>query len=123
VQRVFTLAEARATLADLRSELDEVVRLRADLVEAAESVRSDDGGVGLADLKGMEARLSELVDGFGARGIQIKGWAPLLLDFPTLHDGREILWCWLEGEDDIGWYHDAAHGFAGRRPLARLGLA
>jgi hypothetical protein len=25
--------------------------------------------------------------------------------------------CWLEGEDEIGWWHDLAAGYAGREPL------
>ena len=64
--------------------------------------------------------MSELADRLQAMGLQIKGFAPLLLDFPMRHDGREILLCWLEGERELGWYHDAELGFAGRRPLTDL---
>jgi hypothetical protein len=28
-----------------------------------------------------------------------------------------VLWCWLEGEPDIAWYHRADCGFPGRRPV------
>ena len=45
----------------------------------------------------------------------MKGFAPLLLDFPGERDGEPVLWCWLEGDDDIGWYHRLDTGFAGRR--------
>jgi len=47
----------------------------------------------------------------------VKGFAPLLLDFPGEHDGEPVLWCWVEGEADIRWYHRADCGFAGRRPI------
>lgn len=41
-----------------------------------------------------------------------------LVDFPCLHpSGREVLLCWLSGEDDLGWWHLPEEGFAGRRPL------
>ena len=41
-----------------------------------------------------------------------------LVDFPFLHQsGREVLLCWQEGEDDLGWWHLPEDGFAGRRPL------
>jgi hypothetical protein len=40
-----------------------------------------------------------------------------LVDFPTLRDGREVYLCWLEGEDEIGYWHDLEAGFAGREPL------
>jgi hypothetical protein len=40
-----------------------------------------------------------------------------LVDFPALRDGREIYLCWLEGEDEIAYWHDPDTGFAGREPL------
>jgi hypothetical protein len=40
-----------------------------------------------------------------------------LLDFPSLRDGREVYLCWQDGEDAIGFWHEPAAGFAGRRPL------
>ncbi|HLG01007.1 MAG TPA: DUF2203 domain-containing protein [Acidimicrobiia bacterium] len=117
-ERVFSLDEARAVLDELRGQIAEVVELRADLTVAVAAHEHGDESTPLADLKGMEARLSEVLDGFRARGLEVKGWAPLLLDFPMEPDGAVLL-CWLEGEDAIGWYHEAAHGFAGRRPLDR----
>ncbi|WP_460491436.1 DUF2203 domain-containing protein [Dactylosporangium cerinum] len=50
-------------------------------------------------------------------GIQLKGLAPLLLDFPAEFDGVPVLLCWLEGDQDLAWFHRADLGFAGRRPL------
>ena len=40
-----------------------------------------------------------------------------LVDFPALRDGEEIYLCWLEGEEEIGFWHEPGAGFAGRRPL------
>jgi hypothetical protein len=40
-----------------------------------------------------------------------------LIDFPALRDDREVYLCWLEGEDEIGYWHDLEAGFAGREPL------
>ena len=40
-----------------------------------------------------------------------------LVDFPALRDGREVYLCWVEGEDEIGYWHDLEAGFAGREPL------
>ena len=45
----------------------------------------------------------------------MKGFAPLLLDLPGERDGVPVLWCWLEGDADIAWYHRLDTGFAGRR--------
>lgn len=40
-----------------------------------------------------------------------------LVDFPSIRDDREVYLCWLEGEDEIGYWHDLEAGFAGREPL------
>ena len=117
MRRLFTLDEARAELPLVLAAAAEVIELRADLAEATARLRDGDRSVGLPEVKATEARLSEVLDGFVGSGIEVKGFAPLLLDFPSLLDGREVLLCWLEGETDIGWYHDPASGFAGRRRL------
>jgi hypothetical protein len=74
----------------------------------------------LADLKGHEARLADLLDQIRGLGVQLKGWAPLLVDIEVVVDGRTVLFCWLEGDRELGWYHEVEHGFAGRRPLSEL---
>ena len=40
-----------------------------------------------------------------------------LVDFPAIRDDREVYLCWLEGEDEIGYWHDLEAGFAGREPI------
>jgi hypothetical protein len=40
-----------------------------------------------------------------------------LIDFPSFRDGEEIYLCWIDGEPDIGFWHDLDAGYAGRRPL------
>jgi hypothetical protein len=72
---------------------------------------------GLPEAKGFQARLSELVSWFSAAGLEVKGIAPLLLDFPSELAGEPVLLCWLEGEPELGWYHPVAYGFAGRRRI------
>jgi hypothetical protein len=51
-------------------------------------------------------------------GAELKGWAPVLVDFPADLDGVPVLLCWLEGDPGLEWYHRADLGFAGRRRLA-----
>lgn len=57
----------------------------------------------LADLQEMEIVLRDLERG--------------LIDFPALHDGREVYLCLEDGEDEIGYWHDLETGFGGRQPL------
>ncbi len=40
-----------------------------------------------------------------------------LVNFPAIRDDREVYLCWVEGEDEIGYWHDLEAGFAGREPL------
>ncbi|MEK8109951.1 DUF2203 family protein [Micromonospora sp. M12] len=46
-----------------------------------------------------------VVDELHQHEIQVKGIAPVLLDFPGERAGRAVLWCWLEGDSDVRWYH------------------
>ena len=40
-----------------------------------------------------------------------------LIDFPSIRAGEEVYLCWLDGEDDIEFWHDLDAGFAGRQEL------
>ena len=117
---LFTVPQARAELARLRPVLDEIVVVRADLVELTAALAV--GGPptplgGLPERKAAEARLNELMTRVQETGADLKGIAPLLLDFPADLDDVPVLLCWLEGDTELAWYHRTDHGFAGRRRL------
>ncbi|SCF41087.1 DUF2203 domain-containing protein [Micromonospora mirobrigensis] len=116
---MFTLAQSRHLVATLRPRIDELVRLRADLAELRADLAGHGMSVhgGLAEVKALEARLHGIVDELHEHDIQVKGIAPVLLDFPGERGGRPVLWCWLEGDGDVRWYHRVECGFAGRRPV------
>jgi len=119
MDRAFTLAEARELMPGVLAHAEELIEVRASLVEVqaalAEGLHSSLGGV--PEAKAYQAQLSELVGWFTTAGLDLKGIAPLLLDFPSELDGEPVLLCWLEGERELGWYHKLPHGFAGRRRL------
>jgi hypothetical protein len=117
---LFTVAQAKAEVARLRPVLDEIVVVRADMVELTAALAV--GGTptelgGLPERKAAEARLNELMTQVQETGAQLKGIAPLLVDFPADLDGVPVLLCWLEGDAELSWYHRADLGFAGRRRL------
>jgi hypothetical protein len=118
-EREFTVAEARALIPEVRKHAAEIVRLRADLAELTLDLRvlgtSERGGI--PEVKATEARLDEEIAWFADQGIEVKGLTPLLIDFPSVLDGRSVRLCWLEGDTDLAWYHRTDLGFAGRRPL------
>ena len=117
---LFTVAQARRELARLRPLLDDLVTVRADLVELSAALNA--GGTptalgGLPERKAAEARLNELMTEVQQTGAELKGVAPLLVDFPADLDGVPVLLCWLEGEAELAWYHRSDLGIAGRRRL------
>ena len=114
--RTFSLEEAHALAATVVELGDQVVEVRAELTEHRS--RAEPGA--LAEVKALEARLADLLDQIVNLEVQLKGWAPLLVDIPVEHDGRVVLLCLLEGDRSLAWYHEADHGFPGRRPLSHL---
>ena len=113
---LFSLADARRDLDRLRPRIDKFLLIRADLAELRADLHN--GGSpygGLAELKALEARLHVELEAFAAAGAHLKGFAPLLLDWPGERDGVSVLWCWLESEPELGWYHRTDCGFPGRR--------
>lgn len=116
---IFTVAEAREVLAGLLPQLDRIVEVRADArelgVDVASGVPNPLGG--LPELKAAQATLDDLLTQVQSTGAELKGLAPLLLDFPADLDGIPVLLCWLEGDRSLDWYHRTDLGFAGRRRL------
>jgi hypothetical protein len=117
VDRRLTLTEARAFLPELLAAARHVLAVRADAVELgtdlANGVSSKLGG--LPELKALQARLHSALDWFGENGAELRSWAPLLVDLPGEHGGEPVAWCWLEGEEELVWYHREDCGFAARR--------
>jgi hypothetical protein len=118
-RRQFSVEDAVQLLPRVQEITAEIIQVRADLAElaAALSAGEDSSLGGVADAKGLEARLHELLTWFSDEGIQLKGWAPVLVDFRSVLDGRDVLLCWLEGEPALAWYHATELGFPGRRRL------
>ncbi|MEU9886017.1 DUF2203 domain-containing protein [Sphaerisporangium sp. NPDC051011] len=119
VNRIFTVEEARALMPALLGYANDLIAIRADLAEIghdlASTGRSRLGGI--AEAKALEARVAEILGWFGDQGIEVKGVAPLLVDFPAVLSGESVRLCWIEGETALGWYHRSELGFPGRRPL------
>jgi hypothetical protein len=116
---MYTVASAREALAALLPTLDQIVALRADTAELAAAVTSGATTTlgGTPEFKAAQARLDELITELQQHDVQVKGLAPLLLDFPSEFEGVSVLLCWLEGDRALNWYHRTDLGFAGRRPI------
>jgi hypothetical protein len=113
----FTLDHARDVVASLRPQIEAFLAARADFAELRADLASTGTSRhgGLAEAKALEARIHAALERFSEAGAQVKGYGPLLLDLPGERGGVPVLWCWLEGDADINWYHRLDTGFAGRR--------
>lgn len=119
MDRLFTVNEARALLPSIVADARALVAARADMTQLAHDRRTAGTSPlgGIPELKALEARIEDLLSGWARQGIEVKGVAPVLLDFPAVLDGASVRLCWIEGETELRWYHRTELGFAGRRPL------
>ncbi|HEU0089480.1 MAG TPA: DUF2203 domain-containing protein [Pseudonocardiaceae bacterium] len=117
--RLFTVDDACALIPEVRSRVGAFVAARADLAELSFDLnRSGSSRLGgVPEVKALQARLDEMLEWFPAQGIEVKGFAPFLVDFPAVLDAVSVRLCWLEGEPELRWYHRSELGIAGRRPL------
>ncbi len=121
MERYFTLEEAHALLPEVRRRMRRLAALyRAAVLlqQRAEERAAGNGHDRQAVIAGESLRRA--VAWFRENGVQVKGLEPALVDFPALAAGGEVLLCWREGEERIGWYHTPDAGFAGRRPVEEL---
>jgi hypothetical protein len=122
-QRHYTLEEARAALPWVEAKLaalrDARQRLTDQQARQALADGSPTNGGGHPGKQVGEAFV-ELQNGIGAfdrLGIVLRDLDSGLIDFPSIRDGQEIYLCWIDGESDIGFWHELDAGYAGRRPL------
>ena len=118
---LFSIDEAREELRRLLPTIDEFVAVRADAADigAALSAGLRFALGGLPEFKAAQARMDELMTVIQGVGADLKGFAPLLIDFPSEYEGEQVLLCWLEGDRELEWYHRLDSGFPGRRRLPR----
>ncbi|MEU4227122.1 DUF2203 domain-containing protein [Nonomuraea sp. NPDC026600] len=117
--RMFSADEARSLMPSIIGDAGELIAARADLAEIAFDRQSAGASAlgGIPEIKALEARIEEIVSAWTEQGIEVKGIAPVLVDFPAVLDGVSVRLCWIEGETALGWYHRTDLGFPGRRPL------
>jgi hypothetical protein len=123
-ERYYTVAEANATLPELRELLQQIRELRDHVQvawEAAQPVlraaKTNGGGKEaypyLDDMRRINARLKQLAE----LGVQLKDLDQGLVDFPAWREDREVFLCWREEEAEITTWHELDTGFRGRKPL------
>lgn len=123
-RRHFTLAEARSALPYVGRIVQDVVDCYRDVLAHRERLEmprpEDDPKKVKAEYEAGIERLNTLVEELQEVGVELKDFERGLIDFPALHDGREIYLCWHLGEDTISAWHELDAGYAGRQDVALL---
>ena len=123
-ERHFTVEEANALLGRIEPILRSLREARDRLTDAeahealAGAAPGNGGGdpgrnVGEAFLqvRGLLLELQELE-------IVVRDIDRGLIDFPAIHEGREVYLCWeLDEPPKIAFWHDLEAGYGGRQPL------
>ena len=131
-KKYFTLDQANKTLPLVRKIVSDITSLhpkwrdlvyRYELVAAQSdpkwgespeqvSLRTEIEGVA-RQINGYMVELEEI-------GCVFKGFEEGLVDFYGQLDGREMFWCWKQGEERIEFLHDLETGYAGRQPIPEV---
>jgi hypothetical protein len=126
-RKYFTLAEAKRALplvkrvaSDIQSIQVERLRIHAELSAGLAGMSSAKQKMLQDDFQRATDRLEKLIDELHMIGVELKDPSRALLDFPAMHEGREVLLCWKADEETITHWHETEAGFAGRKPVALL---
>ena len=120
----FSLIEANRTLPLVRRIAADVVRTQADArvlhKQLTRKLSRADRQALSVELDTVVNRLQGFVEELTDVGVELKDYQSGLLDFVSIHQGREVYLCWKLGEDRIAHWHELDAGFQGRQPVSVL---
>lgn len=123
----FSVQEANCSLVLVRRIINDIVSHYRRLRELHETYQSLDqiGDMAQAEKTRQQYaastdHLAELREELEEIGCILKDFEIGLVDFPSFHDGREVLLCWKLGEEHVEHWHELASGFADRQPIIEL---
>ncbi len=123
-RKYFTLQEANRSLClvgrvveDIHQRYQQAMDIRkraekSDLGDDQEQLRDDYD-------KCMD-QLNELMDELHQVGVEFRDFDMGLVDFPAVHEGREVYLSWKRGEKQITAWHETDTGYGGRQDVAVL---
>ncbi len=131
-RKYFTLDQANKTLPLVRKIVSDITSLhpvwrdlvyRYELVAAQSDPKWGESTEQVALRTQIEA-VARQINGYMVEleeiGCVFKGFEEGLVDFYGQLDGRDMFWCWKQGEERISHWHELEAGFAGRQPIPEL---
>ena len=70
-----------------------------------------------ATIEFLTQQLRREVQEITEKGIIVRDLERGLVDFPSRREGRDIFLCWVQGEENIGFWHGTVEGFGSRKRL------
>ena len=131
-KKYFTLDQANKTLPLVRKIVVDITTLHPkwrDLVNRYELVAAQSDPkwgespeqVSLrTEIEQVARQISEYMLELEEIGCVFKGFDEGLVDFYGQLDGRDMFWCWKQGEERISHWHELEAGFAGRQQIPEL---
>ena len=126
MKKYFTVDEAEAMLPDIENRLKILLSLRKAIQMMRtvkityEEASQENYMQGMRIQKEYHRILSEFYDSLihlEEMGCLVKDMEVGLVDFYSLHKGREIFLCWRSGEKRIEYWHEVSGGYVGRKPI------
>ena len=131
-KKYFTLDQANKTLPLVRKIVSDITTLHPkwrDLVNRYELVAAQSDPkwgespeqVSLhTEIEHVARQISEYMLELEEIGCVFKGFEEGLVDFYGQLEGRDMFWCWKQGEERISHWHELEAGFAGRQQIPEL---
>ncbi len=123
-RKYFSLDEANAALTYLQRVVGDITDCYHEAVDVRQRLEAPQSEDNTNDLKneyeGFMDRLNELIDELHHAGVELKDFEKGLVNFPAIHQRREIYLCWQRGEEGVRCWHEVNAGFSGRQDVALL---
>jgi hypothetical protein len=131
-RRLYTLAEANASLSQLALKIERLRWLRDEARRTQELLailwqRLEGGDPVLSTIGDRQREFDGLVEEFSRVGEEIDTLGIIvrdldlgLVDFPARLRGQPIFLCWKCDEREVGFWHGTAEGYAGRKSVSMI---
>lgn len=123
--KLFNLEQANEALPMIRPLVKQILDIRQSILARQPEIwpvlekAAGNGGNKIASQVEQEfERLDALVRRVQATGALLKDVNTGLVDFLSMHEGREVYLCWKYNEARVSFWHELDGGFAGRQPIA-----
>ena len=123
-RKYFTVEEANRALPYISRIIDDVIKIYGQIVDLRRTLEAGNLADSTANCEreyeqAMD-RLGALVDELHVVGVELKDFERGLVDFPAVHNEREVLLCWHRGEQEVAFWHELDAGFGGRQSVELL---